>query len=181
MLERELQRLAIHTVTLPDLIGEFNLQNAEQLYLALGEGELTLPQITGAIQRRAKPQELPLTIARREPNVQQSAKDGVVVDGVDDLLSSYAKCCRPVPPEAIVGYITLGRGVSIHRQDCANLLRLQAAHGERVIEVAWGKNPERTLQRLYTLAPTTGWTMARCVRRAFGFAYQHSVHAQRDA
>jgi len=143
MLERELQRLAIHTVTLPDLIGEFNLQNADQLYLALGEGELTLPQITGAIQRRAKPQEFPLNIARREPNVQH-AKDGVTIDGVDDLLSSYAKCCRPVPPEPIVGYITLGRGVSIHRQDCGNLRRLQAVHGERVIQVAWGKNPERT-------------------------------------
>jgi GTP pyrophosphokinase len=143
MLERELQRLAIHTVTLPELIGEFNLQNADQLYLALGEGELTIPQITGAIQRRAKPQEFSIPVTRREPNIQQ-AKDGVTIDGVDDLLSSYAKCCRPVPPEPIVGYITLGRGVSIHRQDCGNLRRLQTAHAERVIDVAWGKNPERT-------------------------------------
>jgi GTP pyrophosphokinase len=185
MLERELQRLAIHTVTLPDLIGEFNLQNAEQLYLALGEGEITIPQVTGAIQRRAKPQELPFTIARREPNVQQSAKDGVTVDGVDDLLSSYAKCCRPVPPEPIVGYITLGRGVSIHRQDCANLRRLQVAHGERVIEVAWGKNPERTFAAALNITAYDRRGLVRDVSAVLSDLHiniqsMHSVTHERD-
>jgi GTP pyrophosphokinase len=184
MLERELQRLAIHTVTLPDLIGEFNLQNAEQLYLALGEGEITIPQVTGAIQRRAKPQELPLPIARREPNVQQ-AKDGVTIDGVDDLLSSYAKCCRPVPPEPIVGYITLGRGVSIHRQDCANLRRLQTVHGERVINVAWGKNPERTFAAAINITAYDRRGLVRDVSAALSDLHiniqsMHSVTHERD-
>jgi len=143
MLERELQRLAIHTVTLPELISEFDFKNADQLYLALGEGELTLPQITGAIQRRAKPQELPVHIARKRV-VDAKATEGITIDGVGDLLSTFAKCCRAVPPEPITGYITLGRGVSIHRQDCRNFLRLQRVHAERVIPVSWSRDPERT-------------------------------------
>ncbi len=62
ILERELQRLAIHTVTLPELIGEFNFANADQLYRAIGEGEINVAQISGAVQRRAKPQELPTPV-----------------------------------------------------------------------------------------------------------------------
>jgi GTP pyrophosphokinase len=58
--------------------------------------------------------------------------------GVGDLLSSYARCCRPVPPEAIRGYVTLGRGVTIHRADCANLRRMREKQPERVVDVAWG-------------------------------------------
>jgi GTP pyrophosphokinase len=69
----------------------------------------------------------------------------MVIDGVGDLLSSFARCCRPVPPESIAGYITLGRGVSIHRADCSNLLRLRDAQPQRVLAVDWGRpSPERT-------------------------------------
>ncbi len=136
LLERELQRLGIHSVTLADLLTEFSLPSADALYLALGEGELTIAQISGAIQRRARPQELPAT--QRKP-VRETSTTGITVDGVGDLLSNFARCCRPVPPEPITGYITLGRGVSIHRQNCANALRLGTVHPERVIAVEWGQ------------------------------------------
>jgi GTP pyrophosphokinase len=70
---------------------------------------------------------------------------GMVVDGVGDLLCAFARCCRPVPPETIAGYITLGRGVSIHRADCANLLRMKHTQPQRVLAVDWGRPaPERT-------------------------------------
>jgi GTP pyrophosphokinase len=62
----------------------------------------------------------------------------VAISGVGDLLYNFARCCRPVPPEDIAGYITQGRGVSIHRRDCGNFLNLQANHPERVIETDWG-------------------------------------------
>jgi len=137
VLERELQRLAIHSVTLEELLEEFKLGTPEQLYLALGEGELTAAQITGAIQRRARPQELPSPIARKAA-VETKYTSGITVEGVGDLLSHFARCCGPVPPESIAGFITLGRGVSIHRHDCANLRRLQDTHPERVIAVEWG-------------------------------------------
>src|SRR5690606_20379541 len=136
ILERELQRLAIHSVTLPELISEFNMASADALYQAIGEGEINAAQISGAIQRRAKPQELPTPVVRK-PAVTPS-QTGVTIEGVGDLLSSFARCCGPVPPEPICGYITLGRGVSIHRSDCANLRRLEATHPERVIAVDWG-------------------------------------------
>jgi GTP pyrophosphokinase len=142
ILERELQRLAIHTVTLPALISEFNVANAEALYLAIGAGEINVAQIIGALQRRAKPQELPSPVPRR-PVAAPKQAEGITVDGVGDLLSSFARCCGPVPPEAIGGYITLGRGVSIHREDCASFRRLQAAHPERVIAVEWGSAADR--------------------------------------
>jgi GTP pyrophosphokinase len=143
ILERELQRLAIHTLTLPELISEFNVANAEQLYLAIGEGDINVAQITGAIQRRAKPQELPSPIPRKPVPVTKEAK-GITIEGVGDLLSHFARCCGPVPPEPISGYITLGRGVSIHRVECTNMKRLEAAHPERVISVEWGGSPQRS-------------------------------------
>jgi GTP pyrophosphokinase len=69
----------------------------------------------------------------------------MVVDGVGDLMSTIARCCRPVPPEEILGYITLGRGVSIHRASCANLVRLRDVNPQRVLAVDWGRaSPERT-------------------------------------
>lgn len=137
ILERELQRLAIHSVTLDKLLEEFKLGTPEQLYLAIGEGELTAAQITGAIQRRARPQELPSPMVRK-PTIETRPGSGITIEGVGDLLSHFARCCGPVPPEAIAGFITLGRGVSIHRQDCANLKRLGETHPERVIAVDWG-------------------------------------------
>jgi GTP pyrophosphokinase len=137
ILERELQRLAIHSVSLGGLLEEFKLRTPEELYLAIGEGELTAAQITGAIQRRARPQELPSPIARKAA-VETRYTSGITVEGVGDLLSHFARCCGPVPPESIAGFITLGRGVSIHRQDCANLRRLQETHPQRVIAVDWG-------------------------------------------
>jgi GTP pyrophosphokinase len=143
ILERELQRLAIHSVTLPEIISEFGFTNAEQLYQAIGEGDVNAAQISGAILRRAKPQELPSPVPRK-PAARPKDTSGITIEGVGDLLSHFARCCGPVPPEQIAGYITLGRGVSIHREDCANFKRLQHAHPERVIAVEWGLSSDRT-------------------------------------
>jgi len=143
ILERELQRLAIHTLKLPELVTEFKFETAEQLYQAIGEGYITAAQITGAILRRARPQELPSPIPRK-PIVATKAPQGITIEGVGDLLSHFPRCCGPVPPEPITGYITLGRGVSIHRQDCASLKRLQQAHPERLIAVDWGTGTDRS-------------------------------------
>jgi GTP pyrophosphokinase len=143
IIERELQRLAIHSVTLEELVEELKLTKAEQLYLAVGEGEITVAQITGAIQRRARPQELPSPIARK-PAIATKDTTGITIEGVGDLLSHFARCCGPVPPEPIAGYITLGRGVSIHRQDCSNFKRLEHTSPERVIAVEWGASEDQS-------------------------------------
>ena len=137
MLDREIQRLGVHSPPMPELLSELKLPSTEALHEALGLGEITAAQVTGAIQRLlhardARPVETarPRAPAPREPDIE--------IQGIGDLLSTYAGCCKPVPPEPIAGYITVGRGVSIHSQSCANLARLRAKSPARVLEVAWG-------------------------------------------
>jgi GTP pyrophosphokinase len=79
---------------------------------------------------------LPLKKPRSTAN---SAKGGVLVVGVDSLMTQLAKCCKPAPPDAICGFVTRGKGVSVHRTDCSNLREMVAKNGERVIEVEWGQ------------------------------------------
>ena len=140
--ERELQRLAIHHLSLEELLKEMRFDTADLLYQAIGEGDITAAQIAGAILRLVRPQELPSPIPRR-PAVGTKTPQGITIEGVGDLLSHFPRCCSPVPPEAIAGYITLGRGVSIHRQDCAALKRLEQSHPERLIAVEWGTGNDR--------------------------------------
>jgi GTP pyrophosphokinase len=143
MLERELDRLGVRAPPVPEILAELGLPDLDSLYLGLGEGELSLAQVAGAVHRRLHEQEPPKPRALKAAVSGQAT--GMVIDGVGDLLSSFARCCRPVPPEPIAGYITLGRGVSIHRANCANLLRLRDAQPQRVLAVDWGRpSPERT-------------------------------------
>ena len=146
MLEKELQRLAV-APDLDALAGEFNFPSVEQLYLAVGAGDVTLASVISTIERTRQPQapdelhEIPES-RRRARQKQKKNQSGIVVSGVGDLMTHMARCCRPVPPERITGYITVGRGVTIHRQDCRNMLRLQDTNPERTIEVDWGRPPE---------------------------------------
>jgi GTP pyrophosphokinase len=135
MLEREMQRLGIKGPPTAELLAELALQSADALHEALGLGEVSPAQIAGAVQR---------VLHGRAPQPAYSGAPAgalapdAAVQGVGDLLSTYARCCKPVPPEPIVGYITVGRGVSIHSRVCANLARLAAKAPARVLEVDWG-------------------------------------------
>ena len=153
MFEREIERLGVRSPPLPEILDELGLPNAETLFIGLGEGDLTLAQVAGAMQRRLHEREPPkLPRAPPQGRAAAGAAAGMVIDGVGDLLSSFARCCRPVPPEPIAGYITLGRGVSIHRADCANLLRMRDAQPQRVLLVDWGRpSPERTFPVAVTI------------------------------
>jgi GTP pyrophosphokinase len=139
MFDREIQRLGVNSPPIPELLSELKLPSTEALHEALGLGEVSPAQVAGAIQRilharDARPERFasPRSAAAvREPDIE--------VQGIGDLLSTYARCCKPVPPEAIVGYITVGRGVSIHAQACANLGRLAIKAPARVLAVTWGK------------------------------------------
>ena len=113
MFEREIDRLGVRSVPLPEILRELDLADADALYLGLGSGEITLAQVAGAVQRRAPERGPAKPRAPRSTTGAQAG--GMVIDGVGDLMSSFARCCRPVPPEPVTGYITVGRGVSIHR------------------------------------------------------------------
>ncbi|MDP9082943.1 MAG: bifunctional (p)ppGpp synthetase/guanosine-3',5'-bis(diphosphate) 3'-pyrophosphohydrolase [Pseudomonadota bacterium] len=136
--EREIQRLGVNSPPLPELLSELKLRSTEALHEALGLGELSPAQFAGAIQRvlhaRDGHPEQPLRSRAASAHAPE-----VEVQGIGELLSTYARCCKPVPPEAIVGYITVGRGVSIHTQNCANLARLRIKAPARVLAISWGK------------------------------------------
>jgi GTP pyrophosphokinase len=142
-LEREFQRLGIRQIKLEKVAEKLNFAKPDELFATIGHGALTTAQVIARIQEllSASPaagESLPVV---RKPKAAESGKGDVKIRGVGRLLSQMAHCCQPAPFEPIAGYITQGRGVTIHRQDCANLLALANQHRERVIEVSWGETP----------------------------------------
>ncbi|MEO1204154.1 MAG: ACT domain-containing protein, partial [Pseudomonadota bacterium] len=139
ILERELARLNVRDVTTDTVAKQLKQKDTESLCVQLGSGEMTAAAIATAIQQlRGTQLERPTRARKARPR--DSQPDGVAVSGVGDLMCNFARCCRPVPPETIAGYITQGRGVTIHRADCGNYLNLRQRHPERTIEVAWGSS-----------------------------------------
>jgi GTP pyrophosphokinase len=137
ILDRELARLSVRDVAPEEIADELKLPNIESLCVALGAGDVTSTAVANAIQRlRKEVIETPVP-AKRRRHRKGLAHEQIEIRGVGDLLCTLARCCRPVPPEEIVGYITKGRGVGIHRQDCRNFQSLYSRHPERVIEVDW--------------------------------------------
>jgi GTP pyrophosphokinase len=143
MFDREIQRLGVNSPPIPELLGELKLPSTEALHEALGLGEVSPAQVAGAIQRILRAREARPEHSARPRSAALAREPEIEVQGIGDLLSTYARCCKPVPPEAIVGYITVGRGVSIHAQSCANLGRLGVKSPARVLAVTWGKLTSR--------------------------------------
>jgi GTP pyrophosphokinase len=134
VLEKELQRRGQSKTNLDQLAADMGFERLGDLLSGLGRGEIGPKAIDDAL----KPEE-PEAAAEEEPIITRRPTrggGGVLVVGVDKLLTSPAKCCRPAPPERIVGFVTRGRGVSVHRADCANLARLDP---ERRIAAEWGE------------------------------------------
>ncbi len=141
LLERELSRLgiALPKGTLDRLAPRFNMRSGEDVLAALGAGDLALARITHALssEQSAAQQELALPeIALRAPRSDQSGA-GIMIEGVGNLLSHVAGCCKPVPGEPIVGFITQGRGVSIHARGCADYERMAQEDPARTLDVQW--------------------------------------------
>jgi GTP pyrophosphokinase len=139
VLDRELARLNVKDLSTDAIAKQLKYADTEALCVALGAGDITSASIPTALQH-IRGTELSERIRPRRPRRKQDASDAAAVTGVGDLLCNFARCCRPVPPEPIVGYITQGRGVSIHRQDCGNFLGLNRRHPERVLEIGWGRS-----------------------------------------
>jgi GTP pyrophosphokinase len=142
ILEREMSRLSVRNTTADAIARQLKLKDTNAMCIALGAGDITSGAIASAIQNLRKEDPTDVIRKRRQNKKKFVESGGVAISGVGDLLYNYARCCRPVPPEDISGYITLGRGVSIHRRDCGNFLSLQTNHPERVIEVDWGGSPD---------------------------------------
>ncbi|SMC22198.1 GTP pyrophosphokinase [Andreprevotia lacus DSM 23236] len=114
----------------------------DELLAGLGHGEVTLRELADALTADAKPV-VETTINPDDVIKRARASgqgEGILIEGVDKLMTLLAKCCKPVPPDAVVGFVTKGRGISIHRTDCATLKRLAVASPERLISADWGKH-----------------------------------------
>lgn len=137
ILDREFTRAGIHQVDLQKIAAQFNFKNANALLSTVGHGSIRPAQIVHAIQV-AQHHEIhkPTTPTHAKPHATTSA-GSVQIAGVNDLLTRIAKCCKPIPGDAIIGYITQGRGISIHRQDCANVSHVSLEHDSKVITVSW--------------------------------------------
>ncbi len=133
--ERELIRAGAGPELLAALVEELGAHNADDLYQLLGEGTVTSTQLGQAIARqRSRLQPEPQRRLRRTPGKRRSP---VEIEGVGDLPITLARCCAPIRPQPIVGYVTVGRGVTIHRQDCPSFARMQASKPQRILEVDW--------------------------------------------
>lgn len=149
MLERDLARLALPAVDFAKLAEKCNLKTAEDMYAALGAGDLRLAHAVNLAQQQVEPErgseQLELIPRRSLSGSPRPGRRGdIQIQGVGNLLTQMAGCCQPLPGDPIVGYITQGRGVSIHRQDCASVLQLAGREPERIIQVSWGPVPVQT-------------------------------------
>jgi GTP pyrophosphokinase len=139
IVERELKRLGFSDISYEKLAHELGHKQVDEFLAALGRGDIKPTRIaTAAHQITAPPAQAEKTgPLLRKPSIQPGGSD-IEVHGVGDLLTKYARCCKPVPGDAIVGFITRGHGISIHRRDCHNVLRAIADNPERFVEVEWG-------------------------------------------
>lgn len=141
VLERELKRLGLHHADLSSMAKKFHAENIDDLYIQVALGDVGPSQIGRALheEQRAASEPAAAPAVRRPPRrAPTPSKSKFTVQGVGNLLVQLARCCQPVPGEPIAGYLTRGRGVTVHRANCPSLLRLAAASPQRVLPVEWG-------------------------------------------
>lgn len=138
VLDKELKRVALHEADLALVPARFNLKTIDDLLVAVGIGEVSPGQVARALHEIAQPKTEKPEHSAEPPRAKPRDKDAIVIEGVGNLLTVIARCCQPVPGDAIVGYLTKGRGVSIHRSTCKSLQNLMGRDPDRVIQVEWG-------------------------------------------
>ncbi|MBM6551642.1 GTP diphosphokinase [Marinomonas ostreistagni] len=142
VLDKQLKRLGIEESKLDftTIAERFNFANGDEVYVSLGAGDIQLSRVLRIIDElygldgSSEPRPIRLKKSRHK-----NSDNDVHIRGVGKLLTQMAKCCSPIPGDDIIGYITQGRGVSVHRQDCINVAQLQLEEPERIVEVNWGE------------------------------------------
>ena len=142
--ERLLQRLGKTAVKLDDLAEQLGFKSADGLFEVVGKDEFSLRNIETVLRPpEPAPDDDDQMLLKKPRGKPGAGKSGLLVVGVDSLMTQLAKCCKPAPPDAICGFVTRGKGVSVHRSDCSNLREMVSKNGERVIEVQWGQTPAK--------------------------------------
>ncbi len=146
--ENEASRIGISLTDFDPVVERFSLTSTDDLFVAVGNGDLTVGQVVNAFERLRSEQFEPQAedLLTRTPNRQRSERhkgaDDVTIEGVGNLMTTVAKCCQPIPGDAVVGYITRGRGVTIHRDDCRQVLHWRSENNPRLLQVSWGEKPQ---------------------------------------
>lgn len=142
LVEKELQRLGKTAVNQEQLAQQLGFARADDLYVAVAKDDFSLRHVDAVFQPQqpagADQQQTVLQQLTRRHDSASASNSGVLVEGVDSLMTQLARCCRPAPPDLIGGFVTRGRGVSIHRMECSGFRQLRQRHPERVIDVSWG-------------------------------------------
>lgn len=136
MFEKELKSLGLKSKKLDDVLEPLGFKRVEDLYAAIGRGDCKLSQV----MHRLSPEEAatPHFPVVKPQNMPEYVGGDLQVEGVGNLLTNIARCCQPVPGDDVIGYITIGRGVSIHRKDCPNIIHTTDRQRKRFLEVSWG-------------------------------------------
>lgn len=146
MFEREAAKAGIPHPNLEQIADHLGYKNTDDFFAALGQNEFSIREVSQVLREGNRPQD---NISDGQQvnadDIVRSARadlrgEGVLVEGVDKLMTMLAKCCKPVPPDPITGFVTKGRGISIHRSDCLSLKRLANQNPERITTANWGKN-----------------------------------------
>ncbi|MGF1644774.1 MAG: RelA/SpoT family protein [Thiotrichales bacterium] len=135
--EQTQKRFGAMPKTLPEILQQFHLPDEESLYVAIGRGDIRQVQLDGLFRA-----ELPLSTPSLQGTVVKPTRAGKTelaeAEGVDNLMTRVAHCCNPVPGDDVIGYITLGQGITVHRVDCGNILSLPDEKRKRLIQIRWG-------------------------------------------
>ena len=137
MVEKLLQREGKTSVSKDFLAAELGYKNPDALFETVGKDELSLRSIETVLRPPAPQPDADAQVLLKKPRPEGGTRGGVLVVGMDSLLTQPARCCKPAPPDPIGGYVTRGRGVTVHRRDCASFRDLLAREPERVIDVEW--------------------------------------------
>lgn len=141
-LEKELHRLGYDRYSLEELAKLFDFKNTDDFLVAIGHGDIS-PHAVGVRLLDIERERTPTITEVSPPGPPQPIEPSLTVEGVDNLLLRAARCCNPLPDEPVIGYITRGRGITIHRRDCKNILKLQN-EPERLLAIEWKKTDTRT-------------------------------------
>jgi GTP pyrophosphokinase len=185
--EKLLQREGKTAVKLDDLASELGFRNADALFELVGKDEYSLRNIEQHFKPAAPPDDPDDVIAQRigRGQAEPASTDGkgVLVVGMDSLLTQLAQCCRPAPPDAIGGYVTRGKGVAVHRAGCSNFRQMAVRHAERVIPVTWGRqamdaNHPYSVDLLVEAHDRSGLLRDVCDELAQGKTHVSALHSQ---
>jgi GTP pyrophosphokinase len=148
LVEKSLQREGKTAVNLEALAHKLGFAKVDDLFIAVGKEKFSLRHVEAALHETTEappPDDTAVVNKSRASSVEQGAKSGVLVVGTEGLMTMLAKCCKPAPPDPIVGFVTRGKGVSIHRLSCKNFAEMRSKAPERVIQTEWGRGVSETV------------------------------------